>query len=425
MNAQIDPRLNTLNLDVLEEIFLHLAVNLQDTDADWGTARRELLSISLLCRQFTEPALRVLWRSMSSLVPLFKLLPLDLSRQGDGKYVLSSSIPKESWSRFEYYARKIRHFRYGPENSGIEISPATYGYIARVRGVTTLLPNLRCLYIDQRRLSSLRDFECLLPFIAEWALQRVEVWSTNSSCSQPDLFPSLSIIRLLSMNVHTISIHGHVSEKALDTICYFSNLRRVEFSPGEGDHAKTTTISHTKFLTELAMVPRLQELSFDLRGCDCSQLFSLNFGCLKHIHLRGDLKSIMRIIRDIKSTSLVEVELDIECIRTQQRTSGWVESLVSTISKKWARSITLLRISDCCSYHAECSGRDSPVSSLTTDDLRLSSLILSPQSPVSAHFAIATATAATGAPKMALVYFPFLEHLRLPPYISCFSLRCP
>ncbi len=83
------------NPDLLVRIFEHLdqAANVV-LPSRYGhfprIEKRDLFSVSLTSRTFSTPAIRVLWRHMDTLWPLFLLLPIQM--QEAGNYVSAAIV---------------------------------------------------------------------------------------------------------------------------------------------------------------------------------------------------------------------------------------------------------------------------------------------------------------------------------------------
>jgi hypothetical protein len=87
------------NPDLLERIFEHLdqAANVVLPSHRYGyfpqIKKRDLFSVSLTSRTFSTPAIRVLWRHMDTLWPLFQLLPtLQMQEPEDVNFVSAASV---------------------------------------------------------------------------------------------------------------------------------------------------------------------------------------------------------------------------------------------------------------------------------------------------------------------------------------------
>ncbi|EGN94131.1 hypothetical protein SERLA73DRAFT_188726 [Serpula lacrymans var. lacrymans S7.3] len=100
--------------EILEEIFEHAFA------AKYGSSTLAVLART--CRVFSEPALDILWRKQTSLIPLLKCLPQDLWILCWGtKYenfreawALTRDIVREDWVSVRPYARRIKIFEHGP-----------------------------------------------------------------------------------------------------------------------------------------------------------------------------------------------------------------------------------------------------------------------------------------------------------------------
>ncbi|KAJ3501293.1 hypothetical protein NMY22_g18978 [Coprinellus aureogranulatus] len=111
--------------------------------------RKDLYSLALCCKAFTEPALRCLWAGLNSLVPLIKLLPdLELI---EGEYYFHGTI--ESDSRFCHVSNYIRlldiSVRDGLQEEELRpsVSPQVFAVICRQLQGEQMLMFLNKLYI--------------------------------------------------------------------------------------------------------------------------------------------------------------------------------------------------------------------------------------------------------------------------------------
>jgi hypothetical protein len=65
-----------VNGDILEHIFSFFDPGFFDDVWDINrTTRKYLLSAALTCKPFFEPATNLLWKTMESMIPFFKILP--------------------------------------------------------------------------------------------------------------------------------------------------------------------------------------------------------------------------------------------------------------------------------------------------------------------------------------------------------------
>ncbi|TFY62019.1 hypothetical protein EVG20_g6849 [Dentipellis fragilis] len=116
--------------------------------------KRDALALALVSRQFREPALDALWRSLLSMKPLFNLLkpPADAIPSLEKAvhafsdvFACAEWMDNTDWTRYNYYARRVRYIR---SSEAKEAKILLYYIALSVRSRRPLLPNLRFLYWD-------------------------------------------------------------------------------------------------------------------------------------------------------------------------------------------------------------------------------------------------------------------------------------
>ncbi|KAF8523449.1 hypothetical protein BU17DRAFT_43779 [Hysterangium stoloniferum] len=105
---------------------------------------------ALVCKAWLEPALDELWRVIEQPVALFRLLgPMHLTRwMAFHIWVYSALVLPSAWTRFQYYARRIRRFIYiedGTAASRAIFDISVFAEIARTRRHLVVLPYLQHL----------------------------------------------------------------------------------------------------------------------------------------------------------------------------------------------------------------------------------------------------------------------------------------
>ncbi|KAA1466892.1 hypothetical protein DENSPDRAFT_831803 [Dentipellis sp. KUC8613] len=119
-----------------------------------SVCKRDALVLALASKQFLEPALDVLWRSMLSTKPLFDLLalPADAFPPGEQRVHALSNVfacaewmNNTDWTRYNYYARRVQYLK-SSEVREAKVLPFYLALNACSR--RPLLPNLRFLYWD-------------------------------------------------------------------------------------------------------------------------------------------------------------------------------------------------------------------------------------------------------------------------------------
>ncbi|KAF8652644.1 hypothetical protein AX16_004276 [Volvariella volvacea WC 439] len=119
--------------------------------------QKTLYSLALTERQFTEPALDILWRNMDSLIPLLKLLPFIRLEQKESSVELSlkptpAYNAKADWLRFSYYAPRIRTIRiHSNSNKGYQIEKEAqlYATLCALLQHKCFLPKVQTLILEQ------------------------------------------------------------------------------------------------------------------------------------------------------------------------------------------------------------------------------------------------------------------------------------
>ncbi|RPD72028.1 hypothetical protein L226DRAFT_615046 [Lentinus tigrinus ALCF2SS1-7] len=135
--------------DIVTEIFERVGCTLGALDCDVisemdeAQSRETLASSARVCWAFSESALSVLWRSLSDVDVVFKLLPSYCEHHdSDGRYswFISEEVTPDQWARVQWYAKRVRALR--NIFSFNTMRPAVWALLEGVRGDQPLLPNL-------------------------------------------------------------------------------------------------------------------------------------------------------------------------------------------------------------------------------------------------------------------------------------------
>ncbi|EFI27567.1 hypothetical protein CC1G_15603 [Coprinopsis cinerea okayama7 len=133
------------NEDLLDIIFEFVQEAYVDGKAFPQTfsCNQQLLHLALTHKGFRDSALKVLWRTIPGLLPLFKLIP-EFERI-DGVYMFTNTLDLDKLSF--YYAKHVKSISFAGQ--GDIISPLAYQVWPTVSGRTDIpLPTLRKLRID-------------------------------------------------------------------------------------------------------------------------------------------------------------------------------------------------------------------------------------------------------------------------------------
>ncbi|KAL1743661.1 hypothetical protein HDZ31DRAFT_83281 [Schizophyllum fasciatum] len=103
----------------------------------------EHLKCALVCRQWSEIALDALWRLVDDLPRLFGILAPLRKQTGSAALEFTRVLQADDWTRFNRYARRVRHLAYD-EGLGA-LAHSAFTDIATTRTSLEILPSLRAL----------------------------------------------------------------------------------------------------------------------------------------------------------------------------------------------------------------------------------------------------------------------------------------
>ncbi|KAJ7898820.1 hypothetical protein B0H14DRAFT_3124266 [Mycena olivaceomarginata] len=125
-------------VDILTQVLKYLL----DLSSD-GLGENHIVTMALTCATFCEPCLDILWRNLSSLVPLLK--PLPSFAVVNGVYALLGPLHASNFIRFDYHAAKVRSMTC-TDADDIPIDPSVFVRIAQHHR-ELMLPLLHRLHI--------------------------------------------------------------------------------------------------------------------------------------------------------------------------------------------------------------------------------------------------------------------------------------
>ncbi|KAF8652645.1 hypothetical protein AX16_004277 [Volvariella volvacea WC 439] len=228
---QADSVTRALSLnDVLQQILSHLD-------------KKTLVYFALVRRSSSEPALDLVWRDLPSFLPLLRLIPG--FQMVNSQYVLTGNASEWGWSRYEFYAPRVRILNLATGTQQVPVAPGIYSCVARTRLTSIpLLPNLTTL--NSGDISSSDYPESLLLNVAGPHLTELNI-SANAQSDRflTSLFTTLPIcapqIESISFSDNQRRTQPH---DIFSSLQYFHNLRRLSLT------ANGSPIS-LKFLKEL------------------------------------------------------------------------------------------------------------------------------------------------------------------------------
>ncbi|KAF7371660.1 hypothetical protein MVEN_00021800 [Mycena venus] len=236
------------NQDLLQEILSRFGGAGNSTHLT--STRRALYSAALTSKLFSECAVKLLWRRLSHILPLLRLLPT-FRLEGE-VYILPGLATEEEWSVVHRYAAYVRDIEFSGDGVGnrASLDPSVYVLLA-MRG-RPLFPNLRRLTLSNK------------DYIAEMLLCLSSSIKSLTLESVSDIWAETFLDRLVSEGAQLSYLslgNYHRSHPLLSKFIAFQTLRVVELrGMDEGIMA-----AH---LAEVGSLPALQSFATDMLGWD-------------------------------------------------------------------------------------------------------------------------------------------------------------
>ncbi|KAF7371673.1 hypothetical protein MVEN_00023400 [Mycena venus] len=235
------------NQDLLQEILSRFGAG---NSTHLTSTRRALYSAALTSKLFSECAVKLLWRRLSHILPLLRLLPT-FKLEGE-VYILPGLATEEQWSVVHRYAAYVRDIEFSGDSVGnrASLDPSVYVLLA-MRG-RPLFPNLRRLTLSTK------------DYVAEMLLCLSSGIKSLTLESVSDIWAETFLDRLVSNGAQLSYLslgNYHRSHPLLSKSIAFQTLRVVELrGMDEG-----ITAAH---LAEVGSLPALQSFVTDMLGWD-------------------------------------------------------------------------------------------------------------------------------------------------------------
>ncbi|KAJ7152501.1 hypothetical protein C8R46DRAFT_1357526 [Mycena filopes] len=295
------------NADLLQEILDHLSSE-GDRD-DLKAQRQSLLWIALTCRDLSPSAMKFLWRRLDNLLPLLRLLPAFVMR--DGIYRLTRVMQPHEWECFDRRAALVKEIVYDPHPSdAIESSV----YVGLALHTSPILPNLKRFVWGADVFSNPSESESLL--YAQSPLQSIEIqnfFANGFTTLIPYLPGTPSHISRLILNRQPRSV-------VLSDLAPFGHLTSLElrFMVGVSDATLLRRIGSLPLLRSLTIdstcVNSVTDIDRPLVGSELQESPHRSlFKALTHLHLEGTLRprdpAIANFLRSIGTKKLQSLAL--------------------------------------------------------------------------------------------------------------------
>ncbi|KAJ3546912.1 hypothetical protein NMY22_g1857 [Coprinellus aureogranulatus] len=235
--------------DILSKLVLHLIEG-----NDWKTAARTLT----VNGAFFNAGASVMWRSMDSLRPIFKLLPWFSMPQYDGVGVFRYT-GGENWQRFNLYASHIQHFTAAQESMP-ELTPYhVLELLTLPERPAILFPSLRSVSISTRfRVPSVASpFLLVSPPLIAFQYSSYKPWDlfppTPDSLTPPEDLEM--VLPTMATTLQSFNYCGPTTNEFIHRICRMKSLRTL--------HLSTTSEQHPKYLQYIHHLPCIEEFNIE------------------------------------------------------------------------------------------------------------------------------------------------------------------
>ncbi|KAL0955320.1 hypothetical protein HGRIS_004204 [Hohenbuehelia grisea] len=226
-----------------------------------GHLQGTLSSLARTCRTLSEPSLRRLWREMLSLTPLFALISYGSQAATQSLQECLPSSEQQYWARLRYYACHIHCLTISDREEDWHISTDALAILAA--SSSPLLPHLQSLDWSCRDLAQHIHF-LLSSSVTKLALSIEHLLPSGVSTS-PDAHNAFSLIVQQCPLVTELTIRTDLSSPLnLDIPNHPSQfsellaLRSLTLCP---------RIASFVTLSQIGILPRLQQLAIDLTSC--------------------------------------------------------------------------------------------------------------------------------------------------------------
>ncbi|KAI0312396.1 hypothetical protein OF83DRAFT_1176675 [Amylostereum chailletii] len=262
--------------EILRSVFAHV-----DDDANRNAVLDAFARLAVVCRAWKDPALDVLWESLSSMDPLFALLP-SVSRSSDSFTIADAPSPAVL-ANFYAHASRVRSVQYSARLSP-RIPPTLLSHLAL--GGPFILPSLASVRLN---LSDPLKRALPAPLFLSPNLRTLSIdigFGRKAATTHPgeSLCAYVDAVARLAPSLHHLSLRGRVGERVLDTVATLRGLRTLSLCVGADMSPRT--------LAAVGEFPQLKGLRVQLDGMDVDELHdaldgSERFAALERLEVRG------------------------------------------------------------------------------------------------------------------------------------------
>ncbi|KAI0772730.1 hypothetical protein BD413DRAFT_621953 [Trametes elegans] len=299
---------------IIDEVVRNILAQLPSAGCSKTLARCACVSTAV-----SEPALDLLWRKMSGLLPFCTLLRgvlevLDDTTNNDASATTPVPIDDDHWQRFMRYARRVRKLHYHCTEGSLEhLQQRTFASLVHRAAHlgAPLLPQLE----ELSWLQFSHDITHYLPFISP-TLRRVTVYVQVGPAARVPYAPDaqgsrgclLQLLDVHSPDIEEISLAGIDFPASLEPLLAFKRLRSLRLG--------SVTAPTAVIVAYCAAMPTLSALFLDLsaapaasRGSPPGEEDGPGLYALKTLHIAGAPRAIEDVLGAVRSSALQSVTL--------------------------------------------------------------------------------------------------------------------
>ncbi|KAH9483128.1 hypothetical protein JR316_0005229 [Psilocybe cubensis] len=309
------------NTDLLQEIFYCLPTTLPES----RTWNKHLLSISLTCKAFLEPALNVLWEELPPhrWIHLISLIS-SVSLQGN-RLIANDVLSDQSLHRFDYYAQRIKNIHM--TTSAFNAMSFDIASCIIVSRQFNAFPALRSL----RWTCDVVPTELNASSLVVLASQPLTTLSIQEECDpEPSnmffVYSLMTIISIRSPDLTHLDLRGEIVESAANLLPKFERIKRLSLLAPYCQDANIIKdiLWHTNTLN-------------DLTELDISVLFwmqrptgmTIELAALKTLGLYGPLAFIDYFFSVVTAPQVTLLDIIISTYETrgQSESFRWIDQI--------------------------------------------------------------------------------------------------
>ncbi|KAF9459067.1 hypothetical protein BDZ94DRAFT_1269115 [Collybia nuda] len=288
-------------VDIIDQVLLKL---IEDKQAK----KTDLVSMARCCKAFEDPSLNRLWASMSSVVPLLKLI--HGVEEFQGSLIITGKIDfKKLPPRVQSYAKRIRDVNYDVTGDFSQVDSSTWMRLEHVNGA--LLPNLRSFRLSYTNPSTLGKERSLLllPALLRSGSLSSFTFKTSPVTNQNTRYevgPILNLLGDYNLEIETLEVAGTFISRYSKVLGTIRSLQCVSLEMALDSNLPDV-------LTALSSLPRIRRLTLAFFGTTLhpGHLQSHTFPELVGITLRGKITFMSRVLAAIKAPSLEYVDIKV------------------------------------------------------------------------------------------------------------------